>query len=87
MNKVDAEALKLEYNPLPLTKDNCPLPPELVDDTNSFFTVQKLLTALQAVLAVGHGGLLPEDLWDDLMKALVATDKENQLLVENSRRE
>ena len=34
----------------------------------------KVLTALPAVLAVGHRGLLPED-WDDLMKALVSTDK------------
>ena len=76
MNKVDAAALKLEYNPLPLTKDNCPLPPEWVDDTNSFFTVPKVLTALAAVLAVGHGGSLLEDSWDDLMKALVVTDKE-----------
>ena len=78
MNQVDAVALNLAHDPLILTKDNCPLPPKLVDDKDSFFTPDKVLTALPAVLAVGHGGLLPED-WDDLMKALVSTDKENSI--------
>ena len=75
MNKVDAVALKLEYNPLPLTKDNCPLPPSLVNTENSFFKPEKVITALPTVLAVGHGGVLPEDLWDALMMSLVDTDK------------
>ena len=79
MSKVDAVALNLEYDPLPLAKDNCLLPSNLVDNTNSFFTVDKVLTALPAVLAVGHGGLLPEDLWDDLMDTLVDTDKEKSI--------
>ena len=75
MNKVDAVALQLEHNPLILTQDNCLLPPELVNNENSFFTPEKVLTALSAVLAVDHGGLLPEDLWDALMHSFVDTDK------------
>ena len=79
MNKVDAVALQLEHNPLILTQDNCLLPPELVNNENSFFTPEKVLTALPAVLAVGHEGLLPEDSWDDLLNSFVATNKENSI--------
>ena len=75
MYKLDADALKLVYDPLPLTQDNYPLPPELVDATNSFFIKPKVLTALLTILATDHGGLLLEDLWDDIMKALLTTEK------------
>ena len=75
MNKVDADALKLVYDPLPLTQDNCPLPPKLVDATNSFFTKPKVLTALPAILAVGYRGLLPEDSWGNTINALTTTAK------------
>ena len=75
MNKVDAVALKLEYDPLPLTKDKCPLPPALVNAKNSFFKPKKIITTLPVVLAVGHGGVLQEDSWDALVKSMVDTDK------------
>ena len=54
MNNKDAAELKLIFDPLPLTKDNCLLLPELVGDT--FFPLESMvLTAVPAVLAVGHG--------------------------------
>ena len=86
LNKVDADALKLVYDPLPLTHVNSPLPPELVDDTDSFFTKPKVLTTLPAILVVCHRGLLPEDLWDNLMKALVTTEKENSVTGEKEQK-
>ena len=60
MSKVDAVALKLEHDPLPLSKDNCTLP-DLMEDKDTFFTPEKVLTVLPAILAVGHGGLLRKD--------------------------
>ena len=80
MIKVDAEAMQLAYDPLILTKENCPLPPKLVGDAS--FTIDtdpKVLTALPAVLVVGHGVFLPEDSWDDIMKALMTTERQNSI--------
>ena len=77
MNKVDAEALKLAYDPLILTIENYLLPPKLVDASNLFYTDPKVLTALPEILPVGHGGLLLEVLWDIIMKALMTTEKLN----------
>ena len=55
MDKVDAEALKLAYDPLILTKENYPLPQKLVDASNLFYTNPKVLTTLPVV---GDGGVL-----------------------------
>ena len=76
MNKKDVVALKLAYNPLPLTKENCPLPLKLAGDASFPFNL-KVLTEVPAVLVleVGHRDLLLEDLWDDVMKALTTTEK------------
>ena len=35
-----------------------------------------MLTAVPVVLAVGYGGLLPEDLWGDIIKGLMTTEKQ-----------
>ena len=74
INKEEAVALQLAYNPLTLTTQNYPLFPKLVGDA-SFSFDSTMLTALPAVLAVVHGSLLPEDLWDNIMKALTTTKK------------
>ena len=72
MYKADAEKLELIFNPLVLTKENCPLPDPLVFETHFTVGQEVVLAVLPSVIAVGYGGLLPEASWEESMAALVS---------------
>jgi len=75
----DTKELKLVFDLLPLTKDNCLLPPTLDGDNYLPNGSEVVLAAVPTVLAVGHDCLLSEDSWDNIMKALMTTEKQNSI--------
>ena len=80
MVKEDAEELKLVFDPLTLTKDNCTLPSSLEFD--KLFPSGKgvVLAVVPAVIVVGHGGLLPANSCDKIVAALVSDVKQTSII-------
>ena len=73
MDLTDAKTFKLMYDLLSLTKEKYPVPTTV--DTATIIPANQIivLTPIPVVFAVVYGGILPKNLWQAILDALVTT--------------